>query len=210
MITPPGAASATSSQTGRTARARQHRRILDATVELLLETGFAGLTVEGIAESSGVNKTTIYRWWPSKEALAADAVIEIGQHVVPVPDTGTLRADLIALLGEIVASMQDARTGLLLREVIAESIQSVELAEVMGALLRARRVASFEVLDRATARGELPLTADFDLLVDLLVGPVYYRFLLTRTELSGNFIETVVDGVLAAVGAGTHGTATDR
>ena len=183
---------------GRRPRARQHSKILDATVEVLLASGFAGLTIEGVAERTGVAKTTIYRWWPSKEALAADAIVEIGERAVPIPDTGRLQSDLVALLAEIVASMQDPRSGALLREVVAESIQAPEIQKVLAVFWQARRAASIPVLERAVARGELEAATDFDLLLDALVGPAYFRFLLTGAPLSHAFTTSVAEKVVAA------------
>jgi AcrR family transcriptional regulator len=77
---------------------RKQQEIFDATLRLVAEKGYDGLTVEGVAERSGVNKTTIYRWWPSKAALLGAALIESDVLGFDAPDTGSLRGDLVALV----------------------------------------------------------------------------------------------------------------
>ncbi|MFD0467130.1 TetR/AcrR family transcriptional regulator [Nonomuraea thailandensis] len=77
---------------------RKQQEIFDATLRLVAERGYDGLTVEGVAERSGVNKTTIYRWWPSKAALLGAALVESDVLGFDSPDTGSLRGDLVALV----------------------------------------------------------------------------------------------------------------
>ncbi|MEV4188745.1 TetR/AcrR family transcriptional regulator, partial [Streptosporangium canum] len=82
---------------------RKEQQIFRATLELLAGKGYDGLTVEGVAERSGVNKTTIYRWWPSKAALLAAALVEADLLAMEPPDTGSLRKDLEALVQGVAA-----------------------------------------------------------------------------------------------------------
>src|ERR1700737_2613138 len=72
--------------------------ILDATTELLLEHGLIGANMDAVAERAGVSKATIYRWWPTKEALALDALYRSWSEVGPALDTGSLRGDMLAIL----------------------------------------------------------------------------------------------------------------
>jgi AcrR family transcriptional regulator len=88
--------------TRRSSGPRKAQEIFDATLDLLAEKGYEGLTIEGVAQQSGVNKTTVYRWWPSKGALLGAALIGARQLEFTPPDTGSLTGDLEALLHTIV------------------------------------------------------------------------------------------------------------
>ncbi|RFU36498.1 TetR/AcrR family transcriptional regulator [Actinomadura logoneensis] len=81
---------------------RRRREIFDAALRDLAALGFDRMTIEGVAERAGVNKTTIYRWWPSKAALLGAALVDAPLLDLPMPDTGTLRGDLTALVDGLI------------------------------------------------------------------------------------------------------------
>ncbi|MFF7725795.1 TetR/AcrR family transcriptional regulator [Streptomyces sp. NPDC008001] len=179
---------------------RAAERIYEATLELLTEHGYQGLTVEAVAERSGVNKTTIYRWWPSKAPLLRSALLHSRVLDVEIPDTGTLRGDLIALAGQMMRLVGDQRTGAVARAMLSDGAQG-ELATVARDFFADRLERERPLFARAVARGELAATADPVLLIDLIAGAVWMRVLLRQSPAGEGFVESVVDVVLAGLRA---------
>src|SRR5918996_5195266 len=110
---------------GRPRDARADRAILDAVLDLLVEVGYAGLTIEGVAEKAGVAKTTVYRRWPSKASL----VVALGQDVatqVRVPDTGTVRGDASALLRDVIKTYTKTVVGRVIAGLIADMAENAQ------------------------------------------------------------------------------------
>lgn len=174
--------------------ARSRARILAATLDELADRGWTGLAIEGIASRAGVGKATVYRHFDDKATLVAEA---IDAHVeeLPTPDTGTLRADVLAILGDLAARSQ--RSGGSLFTVLLDAAErDAELASHRHAFVRARRRPLVRVLQAGIARGELPATADCDLLADLLAAPIFYRRYVSRTPVDDSAVEAVVDAVL--------------
>ncbi|WP_197320512.1 TetR/AcrR family transcriptional regulator [Saccharomonospora sp. NB11] len=175
---------------------RQAQGIYRATLELLTEGGYDGLTVEGVAARSGVNKTTIYRWWPDKDALLGAAVVQSDLLRISVPDTGSLRGDLRGLVRELVRLM----TGQATSGVVAATLAAVAARPGLEWLARefvADRLSGERVVfERALVRGELREAVDPALLVDLLAGAVWSRVMLRQESIPDDFAERVVDVVL--------------
>lgn len=179
--------------TGRGPRAAE--RIYEATLELLTERGYQGLTVEAVAERAGVNKTTIYRWWPSKGPLLRSALLHSRVLDVEVPDTGSLRGDLVALAGQMVRLVSQERTGAVARAMLSGGGQG-ELALVARDFFADRLGRERPLFARAVTRGELAADADPVLLMDLVAGAVWMRVLLRQLPVEEGFAESVVDAVL--------------
>jgi AcrR family transcriptional regulator len=191
------------------------RAILRAATELLAEVGLARMSIEEVASRAGVGKTTIYRRWPSKGALALDAFLAEFQEQQPLPDTGTLRGDLLAALRAWVRAVTRTPAGSMLAGLIAAAQGDPDLA----AAWRARVVEPLRsqhkiMLDRAIARGEIPATVDREVILDLLFGAAYHRLLQGHRPLSDRFARGVVDvimtGVSGAMGASGAGAKTGR
>jgi AcrR family transcriptional regulator len=180
------------------------RAILQATSELLAERGLAAMTIEEVAARARVGKASIYRRWPTKGTLAFDAFVTDFLERQPVPDTGSLRDDLLGLLRSWVRAVRQSTTGRTLKGLIGEVQRDPELADAWRdrfvAPLRRRLHA---VLQRSIERGELVPDANTGLLLDLLFGPAYHRLLHGHLPLNDAFIEDVVAAVMAAVEAGT-------
>ncbi|MFI6501757.1 TetR/AcrR family transcriptional regulator [Nonomuraea typhae] len=176
---------------------RKQREIFDATLRLLAAKGFDGLTVEGVAEESGVNKTTIYRWWPSKAALLAAALVEAPALDLDVPDTGSLRGDL----EELVTAFGRLLTEPPARDVAVAALgAAIHHAEIDAGRFFADRLARERVIfERAVRRGELPESADPMLIVDLLAGAMWIRGVFRGMELKPGFAAEVVGAVLDGV-----------
>jgi AcrR family transcriptional regulator len=179
---------------------RTREAVLDSTLELLVERGYDGLAIEGVAERAGVAKTTIYRQWPTTELLVLEAVARL-KDLPLVPDTGNVRDDLRTLMRGLAAGLRRSRWTNVLPTIIAASERHPELRRLHREFVRERQHPSRVVLERAIERGELAADADVELGVSLLAGPLFYRRLVTQTPLPAGFVDGVVDAVLAALGA---------
>ena len=180
---------------GRPRDGRADRAILDAVLDLLVEVGYAGLTIEGVAEKAGVAKTTIYRRWPSKASL----VVALAQDVatkIRLPDTGTVRGDASALLRELIKVYTKTVLGSVIPGLIADIAENADLAEATRGFLGTRRRIMVEILQRGISRGELRPDIDLELTADLMYGPLTYRFLISGAPLTARFADKVVDAAL--------------
>ena len=195
-----GSGPAGAAQRGRPRSQEADRAILTATVELLAERGLAAMSIEEVAARAGVGKTTIYRRWPSKGLLALDAFVASVREEQPLPDTGTLRGDLLAALYAWVRAVTQTPMGSMLTGLIAEAQHDAELRgawrdRVIEPLRSQHRI----MLDRAIARGEIPSGVDRDVVLDLFFGAAEHRLLLGHLPMSAEFIAEVVDVILAGI-----------
>lgn len=173
-------------------------RILDAAFVRLVRSGYVELRVDDVATDAKVAKSTLYRRWPSKETLVAAVMRRLALDRMHAEDRGTLRADLTALLGESY-ELLFVGPGRVIEELVRESATSRELAEVVRSTTDARRRAFHQALNRGVARGELEPEIDHDLVIDLLVGPLWARLLVTGARLTTDDVETIVDVVLTGL-----------
>src|SRR4051812_33213306 len=153
---------------GRPREERPRQAAIDATLDLIAEHGVRGLTTDAVARRAGISKATMYRRWPSKEALVLDAVASLVSEI-RIPDTGSRREDLRALLRDAVKLYGNDRPAKLFPDLVAEMARSVAVADaVRGGFLARRREALTTVLDRARARADLRDDVDNDLALDLI------------------------------------------
>jgi len=181
---------------GRSARTRA--AVLTATADLLAEVGYEELTFDAIARRAGVHKTTIYRRWPAKPDLVADAARERSEQLVEVPDTGSLRGDLTALGRAVAANIGSDVGSAMTKTLVAAAATSPAVAEATHSFWAERLRLTGEIVTRATARGELPADVDANVVIEALVGALYVRLLLTGEPLDA----AVADQVAGAVAAG--------
>ena len=168
---------------GRPRSAAADAAIARATLELLVEEGFQGLSVEAVRTRAGVGKATIYRRFPDKTALVR-ASMEALHAQLELPDTGTLRDDVAAVWHAAYAAQPTAAQRLMLPRLLVDAQDDEELFAVFRAtLVESRRAGMRQVLARGVERGELRADVDLDLVIDLLAGPLIYRFLIDRGEL---------------------------
>jgi AcrR family transcriptional regulator len=165
---------------GRPRSARADRAILKATSELLVETGYGGMSVEAVAARAQVGKATIYRRWASKKALVAEVLRQLSDDV-RMPDTGNTREDLIALLLDFRRVTSASYIGPMTGRVISAAISNPEFMPIYWEnTILPRRKAVTEILRRGQARGELRSDLDLDLVLDILPGAAIYRALISK------------------------------
>src|SRR5579859_3193180 len=189
---------------GRPRSAQAHQSILDATLELLAEVGLQAMSIEQVAARAAVGKKTIYRRWSSKEALVLDAIRSI-QADMPVMDTGHLRDDLISMYQTAWRSLQ-ARPLIrpLYLRLLSECDAHPAVFHMFVSQLALPRFHQFvQMVEKAQARGEIRQDLDLQLVTDLLIGPMLFRWMVTnmllpsptRTDLA-SFPEQITDLVL--------------
>lgn len=182
---------------------RSRRAILTAATELVHEVGYRRLTVEAIAARAGVGKQTIYRWWPSKGAVVLDgllAAVNEDPDDLSLPDTGDVAADLRLVVRAIVAELADPRLSATTRALMVEMQEDTALAEeVLGRVLHPQLAALADRLQAAQAAGQLRPDLDLAVAVELLVGPLYHRWLLRTAPLTEDYADTVTDLALRAL-----------
>jgi AcrR family transcriptional regulator len=178
--------------------------ILDSAVELLLNQGLEAVSMDTIAERAGVSKATIYRWWPTKETLALDALFYEWAHdgAGDPANLGDLREDLLALLEPWMRRVTARPYARVLSALITRARTDPAFArEYDTRLVQPRRARARLVLERAVARGEVSAETDLEAALDLIYGPLYLRLLQGHLELDERFVVSIVDLVLAALRA---------
>lgn len=147
--------------------------VLRATVEELARVGFAALSFESVAERAAVNKTTVYRRWPTKSELVRAAIVSQIAHKVPLPDTGNVHDDLVELVRGAADTLGSVAGRGLFAAVLSTDVDD-EIADI-ARTIRENDLRPRKVLRRAVRRGELPLAVDIDLALDALLGAVHNR-----------------------------------
>jgi len=176
--------------------------ILRSTLKLLGENGFPDLTIEHVASYAGVGKATVYRWWPNKAALIADAFASSTTRKLHFPDTGSLREDMSQQMQQLVKIFR-GRRGRIVSAMLGGGQSDPDLvAAFRERFLKPRRQEAYATLRRGILRGELPKNLDMDLLLDSLYGPIYMRFLIRHDSLTPDFVDRLCDLVLG--GARPH------
>lgn len=185
---------------GRSARVRA--AVLDATVDALVAHGIDQASIADIALRAGVHETSIYRRWASKEALIIDAVFARTEHDLPIPDTGSLRGDLIAAARSLAALLSSPIGGLFARASVL-TVDDADLAAARDRYWASRFAFADTVIRRAVERGELPPDVQPRPAMDMLAGALHMRALLTHEPLEPDLPERLVDVVLFGLHAET-------
>lgn len=186
---------------GRPRSDRAHRAILDAARAELVEHGFSRFRLEHVAARAGVGKATIYRRWPSKEALAQDLLAELATPHIAVADIGETRAELRACVANAMRAITDTPFGPVIRALLSQIAINPTLGDPFRAtVVQARRNEVARVVARGVARGDLRADAAVDVATELLVGPVYFR-LVFGGDMDDDFAERVADTVFRGCAA---------
>lgn len=181
-----------------------HQAALDATVDLLLEAGVEGVTLEEVAARSGVAKSTLYRHFGSREGL----IVQSAQRCLvehPTPDTGSLEGDLTFLFQRFGEAEDERRVNDLMPLLMDEARRNPEVQTLLDSMMAERRRPIRTVLQLAQLRGEIGADLDLDTAMAMIIGPFTHRKMVERKAITPEFAEAVMHGAIAALHA-TAGT----
>ena len=172
---------------------------------MLSEYGYDGMTIEMVANRAKAGKATLYRRWPSKAELVLDAVVCMKKADVDLdalPDTGTLRGDLVAMIRP--PSVQQGQKKIqIMAGLVSMLSRAPELGDALEQALVAQRVAAHRLIERAIARGEVSNdpAPDIDFVSSVATAMISYRVLMLRKPITQEFLITIIDDlVLPALG----------
>jgi AcrR family transcriptional regulator len=170
---------------------------------MALERDLGSITIEQVAERAGVSKATIYRWWPSKEVLVLDAVLNEWDTANPEAiDTGSLARDLHALIDPWTRELRRKDYGRVIASFIASAQADPQFArEYRAHFVGRRREQGRKALERAIVRGEIAPNTDVETALDLLYGPFYHRLLHGHARVTERFARTIIDHLVTALSA---------
>jgi len=184
---------------GRPRSEASRQAILRSTLKLLKEAGFPQLSIEAIAADADVGKATVYRWWPTKAVLVADAFSASADEELRFPNTGSVQKDMSLQMRQLIRVFRSPR-GKVVAALLAGGQSDPELiAAFRERFLWPRRQQAYQTLQRGIDRGELPVGLDMDLTLDSLYGPIYMRFLIRHDELNDAFVKALCGLVLRGV-----------
>lgn len=171
--------------------------VLQASGELLFADGMSGFTIEKVAALSGASKMTIYKWWPSKGALALDGYFRKVEPELGFPDTGEIERDLRVQLRAFLGVIRDTVGGGIIGELIGQAQLDPDLkAAFLQRYSGPRRALAVAALRRAQERGQLDAATDPEVVVDQLWGACYHRLLVPDQPLTADFVDALLANVL--------------
>jgi AcrR family transcriptional regulator len=178
------------------------RAVLDEVMNQLVAGGFGAISVEAIARAAGVNKTSVYRRWPSKAELLIAALRAKREGQPPFRESGDLHDDLTRLLAEKAESLATPRG-----RAIASALSALQHGSdpaIRDTLRALRYELPSAMIEKAVARGELPAGIDPVFVAELLYAPIFHRLLVLNEVVGRDYIASVVEHVLAGVAARGH------
>jgi AcrR family transcriptional regulator len=187
---------------GRPRSEESRQSILRSTLKLLEQDGgFPELSIEAIASDAKVAKATVYRWWPTKAALVADAFSASADEELQFPNTGSVQSDLSLQMRQLIRVFRSKR-GKAVAALLAGGQSDPELIEAFRErFLWPRRKQAYQTLQRGIDRNELPAGSDLDLVLDSLYGPICMRFLIRHDKLDESFADEICALVLQGLKA---------
>jgi len=178
-------------------------RVLDAAGRILLRDGLSAVTFGRVAEESGSSKMTLYKWWPSPGALAAEAYFAQSAPVLDFPDTGDVRADLVTQLTSFVRWLTDDGAATPVSELVGAAQIDADIAHAWTQrYAHPRRELARGRLRAAQEQGQLRNDADLDIIVDQLWGACYHRLLVLKVPFDETLVPRLVDQALYGAARG--------
>jgi AcrR family transcriptional regulator len=177
---------------GRPRSERARCAILNSTLKFFesRQNGYVDLTIEEVAARAAVGKATVYRWWPNKAALVADAFAFGATQKLHFPDTGSLLNDMTQQMQQLVKILRGRRGHAVSVILGAGQSEPTLLTAFRERFIRPRRADATMTVQRGIQRGELPANVDIEHLLDALYGPLYFRFLVRHSELTPEFVKS--------------------
>ena len=186
---------------GRSARVRE--AVLAAVLDELTVNGYTALSVEAVASRAGVNKTTIYRRWPTLDDLLVDALTTWSQDAIPGSDTGSIETDLLALGRELADQLNGGIGRQIAAVVLTAGLRSAQLREATRRYFDQQAVRATPLVTQAIDRGELPADTDTNALLTTFRAPLFYRMVTTGDPIDDGLIAQTTHVTLAAARAGS-------
>jgi AcrR family transcriptional regulator len=185
---------------GRRPAAEVRNEILDAAAELLFADGMGAFNIEKVANRSGASKMTIYKWWPSKGALALDGYFHKVSPELAFADTGDIEADLRLQLHNFLHVICDSPAGRVIAELIGQAQSDPDLkAGYLQRYSSPRRALAVGAMEKAKERGQLSQTVDPETVVDQLWGACYNRLLVPDQPLTHEFVDALVHNLFHSI-----------
>jgi AcrR family transcriptional regulator len=172
--------------------------VLDTTFKLMTKAGIGGVSIDEVARTSGVAKTTIYRHWPSRTSLLMEACSRL-RPKPDVPDTGGLAGDIKALATRLAGQLQSARWPAILPSIIDAAERDAHIAQFYARLQAGFTEPYRVVLERAQGRDELSSKVDVATLIACIVGPLFYRRWYSREAIDEKFVNSVLTKALGSL-----------
>lgn len=174
--------------------------ILAAAGELVVDEGMAAFTIDKVAARSGASKMTIYKWWPSKGALALDGYFQRVEQQLQFPDSGDVEADLRTQLHAFLGVIKDSPAGSVIAELIGQAQSDPDLkAAFLQRYSAPRRALAVSTMEAAKERGQLRPDVDPETVVDQLWGACYHRLLIPDQPLTHEFVDALVDNLFGGI-----------
>lgn len=174
-----------------------------AVLDELSERGYARVTMDGVAKRAGVGKSALYRRWPSKLEMVLAVIATLSVPATDVPDTGSLREDVLAGVESTVAWLTRPPLATMVPDLIAETARSPELAPALAATVgQPRRDRARTIFDRAESRGELAAGVDLEFALDLIAAPLYWRLSARHVPLDAGYLQRLTDLIVLYVSGG--------
>jgi len=185
---------------GRPRSERARLAILAAAGELMLAGGISAASMEAIAERAGVSKATIYKWWPSRGAVALDGFLAAVRDSMTVPE-GLNTADALRFqVAAVVTLFRDTASGPLMRALVGQAERDPEIARaIRERWLAPRRAVSVEILRAGMASGEIRPDIDIEVALDQLYAPVYHRLFFGHEPLDDGLADRLVTQTLTGL-----------
>jgi AcrR family transcriptional regulator len=196
------AGAGTAARPGRPRSESRRKAILTAAGELMMEGGLSAATMEAIAARAGVGKATIYKWWPSRGAVALEGFMVSAADSWSLPEGASAAEALRVLATSAVRLFVGTPAGQLMRSLAADAQSQPEIALALREQwFRPRRAVVVEIIRKGIETGELRADLDLAATVDLVFAPIYYRLLFSHEPLDEEFaahsIEHVLHGIVA-------------
>jgi AcrR family transcriptional regulator len=186
---------------GRPRDKRADDAIIAATLALMAEVGASDLRIDDVARRAGVGKATLYRRYRSKDELITTAVRDLVSEI-EIPDTGSTREDIRMLMRRAVRVYRDPAGAGVMPGLVDAMRRDPQLARaVREGFLARRRAALRVVLERGVARGDLAPELDFELALDVLGGPLFYRLLITGGAIDRRLADGVTELIMRGFGS---------
>lgn len=175
--------------------------VLTATLEVFGEQGYAGLSIEEVAARAGVNKTTIYRRWPTKAELVGAAIYSMRDEDPPPPDTGSLEQDLLIVLERLSTSLSTPRKRAIINSLVLSNSEP-ELRALLRRMREERPAIPQIIFERALSRGEIPKGSNPQIISSALLGPLHTMVMYKREQVERPFLKALLKLVIAGAAAG--------